>query len=64
MTNKQVIEQLESIKKFCAGHIMKDDPLRANKIWQKDIEALDISISTLKYLIDHYKLEEGDNFDT
>lgn len=60
MTNNQVIEQLESIKKFCAFHILEDDPHETNKIWQKDIEALDISISTLKYFIDHYELEEGD----
>ena len=61
MTNKQVIEQLEGIKEYSKENINDDDPC---DVWRRDVEALDIAISTLKYLIDHYKLEEGDNFDT
>ena len=61
MTNKQVIEQLEGIKVYSKENINDDDPC---DVWRRDVEALDIAISTLKYLIDHYELEEGDNFDT
>ena len=57
MTDKEILEQLEGIKEYSLENINDDDPCY---VWSKDVEALDIAISVLKYLNDFYKVKEGD----
>ena len=57
MTDNEILEQLEGIKEYSEENINDDDPC---DVWRKDVEALEIAISVLKYLNDFYKVKEGD----
>ena len=57
MTDNEILEQLEGIKEYSKENINDDDPC---DVWRRDVEALDIAISVLKYLNDFYKMKEGD----
>lgn len=57
MTDKEILEQIEGIIEYSKENINDDDP---RDVWRRDVEALEIAISVLKYLNDFYKLKEGD----